>query len=69
MVSRDDRLDLCVRVAGRKAQDDDEDYEESEEEAYEPGRRRKAAAKAKARYRETDGNCLPFMLVCQRASP
>jgi len=38
-----------------KAQADDEDYEESDEEPYEPGKKRKAAVKSKARYRETEG--------------
>ena len=40
---------------GGKAADDDDYEDEEEEEGWEPGRKRKAALKSKARYRELSG--------------
>ncbi len=48
----------CFLQAGKRGGgkgDDDDDYDEEEEEAWEPGRKRKAALKSKARYRELSG--------------
>lgn len=49
-------------IAGKRGakggDDDDYEAEEEEEEAWEPGRKRKAALKSKARYRDVSGRHL-----------
>lgn len=52
--------------AGRKgARADDDDYDvDEEEDAWEPGRKRKAALKSKARYRELSGELKHAKTYC-----